>query len=104
MITNPRPMTWCLRWCVLPLALIAVAPTAMVAQRGAASGEWRYYAGDAGSTKYAPLDQITRDNVKNLRIAWRWKTDNFGSRPDPYLQATPVMVGGVLYTTAGSRR
>src|SRR5262249_40174245 len=39
-----------------------------------------------------------------LRVAWRWRTDNLGARPDYNLQATPLMVHGVLYTTAGSRR
>jgi len=33
-------------------------------------GEWRVYGGDAGATKYAPLDQINRGNVQNLKIAW----------------------------------
>ena len=66
--------------------------------------EWRYYGGDAGSTKYSPLDQINKDNVKDLRVAWRWKADNFGPQPDFNWQTTPLMVGGVLYTTAGRRR
>ena len=35
------------------------------------NGEWRSYGGDPGSMKYAPLDQINRTNVSNLRIAWR---------------------------------
>ncbi len=71
---------------------------------GAAAGEWRYYGGDSGSTKYSPLDQINRDNVKNLRIAWRWTTVNFGGQPQFNFQSTPVVVGGVLYATAGTRR
>ena len=66
--------------------------------------EWRYYAGDAGSTKYSPLDQINKQNVKDLRIAWRWKADNQGNGPEFNLQATPIMINGVLYTTAGTRR
>jgi quinoprotein glucose dehydrogenase len=74
------------------------------AQRGAKAGEWRYYGGDAGSSKYSPLDQITKDNVKDLEIVWRWKTTNFGPRPDFNYEVTPLMVGGVLYTTAGWRR
>ena len=72
-----------------------------------AIGEWRYYSGDNGARKYSPLDQITRDNVGGLRIAWR--------RPhlDPSLTAgattnlrlsnnfrsTPIMVNGVLYAS-----
>jgi quinoprotein glucose dehydrogenase len=41
--------------------------------------------------------------VKNLRVVWRWKADNFGPRPQNNLEATPLMIGGVLYTTAGTR-
>src|SRR5215831_10611291 len=74
------------------------------AQHGAVQGEWRYYGGDAGGTKYSPLDQINADNVKQLQIAWRWKSENFGPRPDFNWEVTPLMVGGVLYFTAGVRR
>ena len=74
------------------------------AQRGADAGEWRHYGGDLGSTKYSPLDQMNRDNVTDLQVGWRWRTDNFGPRLDLNYQATPLMVGGVLYTTAGWRR
>ncbi|SVA70058.1 uncharacterized protein METZ01_LOCUS122912, partial [marine metagenome] len=74
------------------------------AQQGTITGEWRSYAGDLGSTKYSPLDQINRDNVQDLEIAWRWKTDNFGSRTETYSRVTPIMVNGVLYATAGRRR
>jgi quinoprotein glucose dehydrogenase len=75
-----------------------------VAQHGTDKGEWRFYAGDAGSTKYAPLDQINQENVKDLRVAWRWKGQNFGPAPEFNLEATPLMIGGVLYTTIGTRR
>ncbi|HEY7172431.1 MAG TPA: pyrroloquinoline quinone-dependent dehydrogenase [Vicinamibacterales bacterium] len=68
------------------------------------AGEWWYYGGDSAGTKYSPLDQIDRDTVKTLRVAWRWKTDNFGASPEYNLEATPLMVKGVLYTTAGTRR
>ena len=54
------------------LALLAALPAA--AQHGAANGEWRSYGGDAGSTKYSPLDQITRENFESLEIAWRWRS------------------------------
>ena len=70
----------------------------------APDAEWLANRGDAASTSYSPLAQINRDNVKSLRIAWRWKTDNFGPTPEYYYRATPLMAGGVLYTTAGIRR
>ncbi len=72
-----------------------------MAQQGTKNGEWRSYAGDGGSTRYSPLDQITRDNVKDLQVAWSWKFDNFGGGTS---ETTPIFVNGVLYFTAGPRR
>ena len=66
--------------------------------------EWTTYGGDLASTRYSPADQIDADNFTDLEVAWRLKTDNFGPAPEYNLQSTPLMVGGVLYTTAGSRR
>ena len=68
------------------------------------NGEWRSYGGDIANTRYAPLDQITPGNFNDLEIAWRVKTANFGPEPEYNFQSTPLMVGGVLYSTAGSRR
>jgi quinoprotein glucose dehydrogenase len=86
------------------LAVVLVATAPVTGQQGATNGEWRFFSGDSGATRYSPLDQITRDNVKNLKIAWTWKSDNFGSPPEIRNQATPIMVNGVLYFPAGSRR
>ncbi len=90
------------------LALVAamIWSTAPVAQRGAANREWPTYGGDAGSTKYAPFDQIDRRNVKQLRVVWRWESPDNAivdthRRALPMLpaafKATPIMVNGVLY-------
>ncbi|OFW29216.1 MAG: hypothetical protein A3H97_07325 [Acidobacteria bacterium RIFCSPLOWO2_02_FULL_65_29] len=77
------------------------------AQRPSAAGEWRYYGGDAASTRYSPLDQITRANVGTLQVAWRWTSldddiakANEAARPGAY-QDTPLMIDGVLYTETG---
>jgi quinoprotein glucose dehydrogenase len=86
------------------LCICAPATPSAIAQHGAVNGEWRWYGGDAGGTKYSPLDQINASNVKQLQIVWRWKSENFGPRPDFNWEVTPLMVGGVLYLTAGSRR
>ncbi|MEJ0038683.1 MAG: PQQ-binding-like beta-propeller repeat protein [Gammaproteobacteria bacterium] len=66
--------------------------------------EWLNNRGDLGSTSYSPLSQINRDNVRSLRVAWRWKSDNYGPTPEFYYRVTPLMADGVLYTTAGIRR
>jgi len=74
------------------------------AQSGAKNGEWPAYGGDLGHTRYAPLDQITAANFSRLEVAWRFKTDALGPRPEYQFESTPLMVKGVLYSTAGSRR
>src|SRR5215813_7923976 len=74
------------------------------AQQGAKNGEWRVYGGDEGSTRYSPLDQINRDNIKDMRIAWVWKSDSLTVNPAASSETTPLMVNGVLYFTMGERR
>ena len=79
----------------------AQTPAAAPAGPGA---EWRTYGADLASTRYSPLDQINKDNFKDLEIAWRLNTNPFGARPDNLYSATPLMIKGTLYTTVGSRR
>ena len=86
------------------LAVVAGATLAVRGQSGAKNGEWPTYGGDLGSTRYSPLDQITRDNFKSLQVAWRFKTDSLGPRLEYNLESTPLMVKGVLYAAAGTRR
>ena len=66
--------------------------------------EWPTYGADLANTKYRPLDQIDATNFNKLEVAWRFKTDNLGTRPEFRLEGTPLMVNGVLYATAGTRR
>src|SRR5437762_1060825 len=84
----------CLLWTISPAA----------AQTGAKNGEWRTYGGDLGSTRYSPLDQINAQNFSKLEIAWRFKTDSLGPRPEYQFESTPLMVKGIVYSTAGTRR
>jgi quinoprotein glucose dehydrogenase len=84
------------------LLFCAVAP--VLAQSGAKNGEWPTYGADLGNTRYSPLDQINAGNFAKLEVAWRFKTDNLGPRPEFQFESTPLMVKGVLYSTAGSRR
>ena len=72
------------------------------AQYGAVDGEWRVYGGDGGHTQYTGLDQIDAQNVGDLEVAWRWKAENSSDRPIYNLESTPIMIGGVLYTTTGA--
>jgi quinoprotein glucose dehydrogenase len=95
--------SWPLRLVAVACLLECVTPP-LVGQSGAPKGEWRTYGGDLGNTRYSPLDQINATNFKNLEIAWRFKTENLGPRPEFNLEGTPLMANGVLYATAGTRR
>ena len=85
-------------------AAISGQDRAASGQPTTAKGEWPYYTGDVRGTRYSPLDQITTSNFGTLEVAWRFKTDNLGPRPEYKLEGTPVVVNGVLYTTGGTRR
>jgi quinoprotein glucose dehydrogenase len=84
-------------------AVLAAGSTAW-AQQGAPKGEWPTYGGDLGHTRYSALDQINAANFSKLEVAWRFKADNLGPSREYNLQSTPLMVDGVVYSTAGSRR
>ncbi|HYS26537.1 MAG TPA: PQQ-binding-like beta-propeller repeat protein, partial [Vicinamibacterales bacterium] len=98
------------RWWLPVLALAGLSVWAtlpavgQVGQVGAKNGEWTTYGGDLANTRYAPLDQINANNFNTLQVAWRFKTENFGPRPEQNLEGTPLMVRGVLYATVGTRR
>ncbi len=85
------------------LFVICIALSAN-AQTGAKNGEWRTYGGDLASTRYSALDQINAENFNKLAVAWRFKTDSLGPRPEFKFESTPLMVKGVLYSTGGTRR
>jgi len=73
-------------------------------QAGAPMREWRTWGGDLANTKYSPLEQINKDNFSRLEVAWRFKTDALGPRPEFNYETTPLMANGVVYATAGTRR
>src|SRR4029453_10012772 len=88
--------------------LVASTTVAILSQSNALpstkNGEWPAYTADIKGSRYSPLDQINASNFKKLEVAWRFKTDNLGTRPEYKLEGTPLMVKGVLYATAGTRR
>lgn len=66
--------------------------------------EWPVYGGNLASQHYSPLAQIDASNVAKLQVAWHWYAANYGPRAETRSEATPLMIGGVLYTTAGVTR
>lgn len=85
--------------------LLAVVLSAAASAADTQRGEWPYYGGDAGSSKYSPLAQIDAGNVNALQVAWTWNNPDdalVGSatreRPGSF-KPTPIMIDGVLYTS-----
>ena len=85
-----------------------VTSTVQAAQAGKVrrtATEWLSYGGDKAGSKYSRLAQIGRDNFNRLRIAWTWRSaDEEIAKANPQLktwawEATPLMVGGVLYVS-----
>src|SRR5882757_4962708 len=99
---------------IMPVALSVAAFTALLHAQLAqpATGDWVSYGGTNWSQKYSPLDQITSENFKNLKVAWTWRSpdhDLLESLP-PYpemplnangLKGTALVVRGVMYMSSG---
>ena len=74
----------------IPAQVTGAAPPAV------AASDWRYYGRDPGGARYAPVDQINRENVDDLKVAWTYRS---GEKPHrgSQDQNTPVQVGDTLY-------
>ncbi len=88
----------------LGIAGLAQAPTPAGQVTGTTAEEWPSYGADLAHTRYRPLDQITASQFNQLEVAWHFKTDNLGPRPEFKLEGTPLMARGRLYATGGTRR
>jgi quinohemoprotein ethanol dehydrogenase len=76
-------------------AVVAAALAgALAAQTPKADAEWPTYGRDAAETHYSPLAQINASNVARLELAWSTEIGTQGN-----LEATPLMVDGVLYAS-----
>src|SRR6516165_10608899 len=92
------------RRAILISAISAVFAVSSLAGQMPTPVEWRSYAGDLRNHHYSPLARVTAANFNALEVAWRFKTDSLGPRPEYKLEGTPLMAHGVLFTTAGTRR
>ncbi len=97
-------MTWKLACVTLAAAVVSTVVGLSGQEQGTANGEWPTYGGNLSNDRYSPLDQITAENFSEMEVAWQFSTDSFGPSPESNLQSTPLMVNGVLYSTAGTRR
>jgi len=92
-----------LKRAALSSAAACVSVTSAATHRGAA-GDWRYYGGDPGATRYSTLDQIKRSNVGELQVAWVHSTGDSLERPATTIECTPIVVDGRMYITTAQLR
>jgi len=72
------------------------APVRANAPAAEAASDWRSYGRDPGGARYAPVDQINRENVDELKVAWTFRTGEPANRGSQD-QNTPQMVGDTVY-------
>ena len=58
-------------------------------------GNWMSHGRNHGEQRFSPLDQVNADTIKDLKLAWYFDLDN-----NRGVEATPIVVDGVMYTTA----
>lgn len=61
-----------------------------------AGNNWLHYGRTPSGTRFAPLDQITPDNVAGLEVAWTYRTGEIPERPEAFV-VTPLHVDGLVY-------
>jgi quinoprotein glucose dehydrogenase len=99
---------WISLCCGAVLAVASGCAVSPIGDNPVTDSDWRSYSGDNGSTKYAPLAQISKENVAGLQIAWRrpslsqeFKAANPDIKALNNFRATPIKVGSVLYASTG---
>ena len=82
------------------------AARTVLAESGVA--DWPAYGRDPGGSRYAPLAQITRDNVTQLQVAWSYRTGEASEEALPgqraSFEATPLVIDGTLYLSTPFNR
>src|SRR6185437_6980733 len=90
------------------ICLIAAASPLAAGELPQTSGNWPFYAGDAGGSRYSALDQINTTNVAQLKPAWEIHTgdvsDGSDGRSKSEFETTPIVIGGTMYLTTPFNR
>ena len=71
---------------------------------GQSDSDWICVGGDRGCSRYSTLNQIDRDNVSRLSVAWTFRTGELVNGKGRTIECTPVIVDGVVYITTANRR
>ena len=93
--------------CSFVLALVGCTRPAVVRDPQAPVAEWQAYGNDAGSSRYSVLNEITKENVRSLKVAWMYRTGDVSDGRGIWngqkvwakstFEATPLMADATLY-------
>ncbi len=94
-IANRRAVSARMRFLVSVAFVFALAALVSLSVSAVDVNDWPSHDHDAGAQRFSPLKQITPANVARLQPAWTFDTGA------PGIQVTPLVVGGIMYVTAG---
>jgi quinoprotein glucose dehydrogenase len=101
-------MPICDRFCLATIYLMTATCPLAAGEAPGMAGNWPFYAGDAGGSRYSPLDQINTANVTQLKPAWEIHTgdvsDGTNGRPKSEFETTPIVVDGTMFLTTPFNR
>ena len=99
---------------VLVSGLVSCTRTVVVRDSAAAVEEWPAYGNDPGSSRYSPLSEIAKANVRSLKVAWLYRTGDMSDGTGAWngqrvsakstFEATPLMADGTLYIATAFNR
>lgn len=103
--TRPRPIQWLALMVIGLASLVGIYRLAVepATEQLSETVEWESYGRDPGGSRYSPLNQINRDTVGRLEVAWVYRTGDFADgsdeRPKTAFESTPIVVDGTLYVS-----
>jgi quinoprotein glucose dehydrogenase len=92
-----------MRVLAITLTVALALPPPGRGQAAASSTDWPAYGRDAGGTRFAPLEQISRANVAGLRLVWVYRTGDMLAGRGRF-ETTPIVVDGTLYLSTSLSR
>jgi len=87
---------------IVALTILATSCAKHAASDRVPDQDWRVTGGEPGQSRWSPLDQIDRANVKSLQVAWTYHSTDGSPSTQGEIQAPPIVVRGVLYATSPS--
>ncbi|WP_162417213.1 pyrroloquinoline quinone-dependent dehydrogenase [Cyclobacterium roseum] len=91
-----KPALWVMGWFLISSC------QSISDDKEAAGADWPVYLGNKGSAQYSSLDQINKENIGSLKLAWEFRTGDLSGRGNTQIQCNPLVIDGVLFGTSPS--